>query len=354
MDNDPLLAEVRPAHRFDASALARHLARHLPEAGGLRRILQYEGGQSNPTFRLDADGGSYVLRKKPPGVLLPSAHQIEREYRILEALHGTDVPVPQPLHLCEQDSVIGTAFYVMRHVPGRVIDHPALPGLQPPERAAVYADMNRVLAALHALDPDAVGLGDLGRRGGYIARQIRRWSDQYRLSAPDPLPEMERLIERLPGRIPENDETTLIHGDYRVGNLILHPSEPRVVAVLDWELATLGHPLGDIAYTALAWHFPPDAPRLPGIDPQRRAALGLPSEAEHLAGYTRRSGRSPEANWPFYLAFSLFRLAAIVQGVHARALQGNAASPAALSYGPLVQVYARKALALLDDEATDL
>ena len=344
--SDTTLTAVRAAHRFDTAALGRYLAAHLPGSGALRRVRQYEGGQSNPTFRLDSEGGSLVLRKKPPGRLLPSAHQVEREYRILAALHGTGVPVPRPLLLCEDAAVIGTAFYIMEHVPGRVVEHPALPGLSPADRAAAYADMNRVLAALHAVDPGAVGLGDLGRPDGYLARQIRRWSDQYRRSAPRPLPAMERMMDWLPRHIPAREETTLIHGDFRPGNLILHPTEPRVAAVLDWELATLGHPLADLAHCALAWHFPPDAARLPGIDPDTRAAMGLPAEAEHVADYARRSGRSPGADWPFFLAFALFRMAAIVQGVHARALQGNAASEAARAYGPLVAIYADRALAL--------
>jgi aminoglycoside phosphotransferase (APT) family kinase protein len=340
MDAELGVVPVREAHRFDEAALAGWCERHLE---GFRRplaVAQFEGGQSNPSFLLESGGGRYVLRKQPPGRLLPSAHRVDREHRVLSALRGTGVPVPRSFALCEDPALIGTSFFVMEFVPGRVVRDPRGPGLRAEERAAAFADMVEVLARLHALDPAALGLGDFGPPGSYYARQLRRWSRQYELSRTDAIPAMEALLGWLPAHLPEQDETTLVHGDYRLGNLILHPSEPRVVAVLDWELSTLGHPLADLAY-----HCVFDVLGT-GLEEDAAAGAGIPSESEYLAAYRRWSGRDPGRQWSFALAFSLFRLAAITQGVYARALQGNAASATALEAGRRVAGLAERALAI--------
>lgn len=340
--------EVRAAHRFDEAKLHRYLADRLDGIGEHLTVRQFAAGQSNPTFLIESGGRRYVLRKKPPGPLLPSAHMIEREYRILHALKGSTVPVPEVLLLCEDTAIIGTAFYVMAHVEGRVFQDPALPGLTPDERAAVYDSMNATLAALHAVDWRTVGLEGFGKPSGYIARQIALWTRQYESAKRDDIPAMDALIERLPGLIPPGDETTIAHGDFRMGNLILHPSEPRVVAVLDWELSTLGHPLSDLAYNCLAYHLEAGGPTVPGLAGLDLAGLGIPREVDYVARYAERRGRGPIERWPFYVAFALFRYASIVQGVYDRALKGNAASETAMAYGAAVPGLAATALGLLD------
>lgn len=320
------LIPVREAHRFDEARLARYLAAHLPGFTGPMSLRQFQGGQSNPTFLVEAGGRQWVLRKKPPGILLPSAHMVEREYRVIRALANTDVPVaPAPL-LCEDPAIVGTAFYVMDFVEGRVFTDPALPGMAPAERAAIYDAMNDTLGRLHSVDWRAVGLGDFGRPENYVARQIARWSKQYEASKTGEIPEMDRLMAWLPRNIPEREETTLVHGDFRLGNMIFDPSEPRVVAVLDWELSTLGHPLSDLAYNCMLYHLPADLPTVRGFGEPDLAAFGIPDERAYVSAYVRRTGRDPGNDWPFFLAFSFFRYAAIVQGVYARALQGNASS----------------------------
>jgi aminoglycoside phosphotransferase (APT) family kinase protein len=344
MQDAALLTPVREAHRFDEAALAAYLRGRLPGCEGRIEVMQFEGGQSNPTFRLVAGGRAYVLRKKPPGKLLPSAHQVEREYRVMTALQGSEVPVPRTHLLCEDASVIGTPFYVMDHVEGRVLTDARMPNLSRDERAALYADFVRVLAALHTLDPAAVGLADFGRPGNYYARQIARWSRQYIASQTEDIPAMKALMEWLPAHLPESDETRIVHGDYRIGNCIVHPKEPRVVAVLDWELSTLGHPLGDLAYFCQGYHgeaVPGET--LVGVD---LAAQGIPSEAEVLARYCALTGRDAISHWSFYLVFVMFRSAAIVQGVYKRGLDGNAASERAREYGALVRRRAEQALEL--------
>lgn len=329
-------------HPIEAAPLERYLAGRLAGFRGPLRIRQYEGGQSNPTYFLGAGGASYVLRRKPPGTLLPSAHLIEREYRILSALAATDVPVPRPLLLCEDPTVIGTAFYVMEHVPGRIFAHPRLPGLTPPERAAVYASMADVLARLHRIDWQALGLADYGRPGNYFARQIRRWTGQYRASETETIPAMERLIEWLPRHIPADDQTVIAHGDYRLANLLVHPVEPRVVAVLDWELSTLGHPLADLAYSAMAYRLP--RALFDGLADDDLETLGIPSEDAYVAEYCRRAGRAGVADWPFCLAFAMFRLAAIAQGIMGRVLAGTAAAANARERAALARPLADLAL----------
>lgn len=322
---------VRHGHSIDGEALARYLAEHLGSAGSLLEIRQFEGGQSNPTFLLRASGGDVVLRKKPPGVLLPSAHQIEREYRVMKALGDRGVPVPPMLLLCTDAHVIGTPFFVMGCVDGRVFRQPHLPGVTAADRRAMYEDMVDVLARLHGVDPVEAGLGDYGKPGNYYARQIDRWSRQYVAARTDEIPAMDRLMAWLPDHIPADNATTIVHGDYRVENLIFHPTEPRIVAVVDWELSTLGHPLADLAYNCLTYHLAPEAlGRADAVDADRS---GMPDEATYVEAYCRRTGRSGIPDWNFYLAFAMFRLTSILQGVYARGLQGNAASAYALQRG---------------------
>lgn len=325
----PALGSVREAHRFDEGALAAYLTEHLPGFSGPLYVQQFESGQSNPTFLLEAGGARFVLRKKPPGKLLPSAHLVEREYRVMTALGATDVPVPRTRLLCEDAGVIGTAFYVMDYIEGRVIADPALPGLSPADRAATYDSMVHTLARLHAIDWRAIGLSDFGKPERYIERQVARWTKQYEASRIRAIEGMDWLAAWLPAHVPENDEATIAHGDFRLGNLMLHPTEPRVVAVLDWELSTVGHPLADLAYNCLAYHMSSRAPGIRGVAGADLVALGIPSEEDYVAAYAQRTGRSPGASFSFFLAFSLFRLGAIAEGVSARALQGNASSESA-------------------------
>ncbi|GGC53432.1 phosphotransferase [Chelatococcus reniformis] len=324
--------DVLPQHRFDAGRLERYLAEHMPGYAGGLTLSQFGSGQSNPTFFLSLETKGegrrdYVLRKKPPGKLLQSAHQVDREYRVITALADTDVPVPRTVVLCTDESVIGTMFYVMEAVPGRIFTDAALPGLTPAERAAIFDSMNDVLARLHQVDYRAVGLGDYGREGSYIARQIKRWISQYEAAKTDDIPEMDKLIAYLPQHIPDEDPTTISHGDYRLGNLIIHPTEPRVVGVLDWELSTLGHPLADVAYNCVGYYMKTRPHGFADID---FATSGIPTRDEYVAAYCRRTGRSEIEHWNFYVAFSLFRLAAIAQGVYKRGLDGNASSPEAI------------------------
>ena len=331
---------VRPGHEIDGDALAHYLAERLPEAGRLLDVRQFEGGQSNPTYLLRAAGGDFVLRKKPPGVLLPSAHQIDREYRVMKALGDRGIPVPATFLLCTDEHVIGTPFLVMDCVSGRVFRQPHLPGVSAGDRRAMYDDMVDVLARLHRVDPVAAGLADYGRPGNYYARQIDRWSRQYAAAKTDDIPAMDRLMAWLPDHIPAGDETTVVHGDYRVENLIFHPTEPRIIAVVDWELSTLGHPLADLAYNCLTWHLAPDAlGRVDTVDADRS---GMPDEAAYIEGYCRRAGLSGIPDWHFYVAFAMFRLTSILQGVYVRGLQGNAASTYALQRGAAARQIAER------------
>lgn len=305
---------------------------------GAMTVAPFTGGQSNPTFRLTAGDRHYVLRKKPEGVLLPSAHAVDREYRVMAALAATGVPVPRMLAFCDDSSVTGTPFYIMEYVEGRIFWDPTLPGLTPGERRAHFDELNRVIAALHTVDYAAVGLDDFGRHGQYVARQVARWSKQYVAAGIEPIPAMDRLLEWLPARVPSDDETTIVHGDYRVDNVIFHPTEPRMLAVLDWELATLGHPLSDFAYHVMAWRLKPSEFR--GIAGHDLEALGIPSEADYVADYCRRTARSGIPDFEFYLIFSMFRIAAILHGVLARARHGTAASGDAIATGNRARVVA--------------
>jgi aminoglycoside phosphotransferase (APT) family kinase protein len=323
------------AAAIDAERLREWMRGAIPGFRGPLTIEPMSGGQSNPTYRLTAPSGRYVLRRKPPGKLLPSAHAVDREFRVMKALRGTDVPAPRMLALCADEAVIGTMFYVMDHVEGRVLYDPRLPDQSPAERAAMFDDMNRVIAALHLVDPAAVGLGDYGKPGNYFARQFARWSQQYKASETEKIEAMDRLIDWLPSHMPpigsRGDETTIVHGDFRMDNLIFHPREPRVVAVVDWELSTLGHPLGDFAYHVMTWRFTPELFRgLAGVD---LAALGIPGEQAYIDAYCRRTGRAGIEHWDFYMAFVMFRMAAIFQGIMGRVRDGTASDARAREAG---------------------
>jgi aminoglycoside phosphotransferase (APT) family kinase protein len=324
---------VEERHRIDAGRLADYLRGKIEDWRGDLVVEQFKGGQSNPTYRVTAGGRRYALRRKPPGKLLPSAHAVDREYRVTKALHGVGFPVARPWVLCEDDAVIGTAFYVMDCVEGRVLWDQALPGMAREERAAVWDELNRVIAQLHGIDYRTVGLEDFGKPGAYIARQVARWSKQYRASELEKIDEMDRLIEWLPAHIPAGDETSIVHGDYRLDNTIFHPSEPRILAVLDWELSTLGHPLADFAYHCMSWHIAPGKFRgIAGLD---HAALGIPGEREYVERYCRRTGRKgiDPSTWDYYMAYNLFRIAAITQGIAKRVVDGTAASEYAREAG---------------------
>jgi len=329
--------------------LGPYLVEHAPEIGRIVRAEKFAGGESNPTFRLDTDRGRFVLRRKPPGKLLKSAHAVDREFRVMRALGPTSVPVPRAIHLCEDESVIGSAFYVMEHVAGRVFWDPAMPECGAEERARVYDAMNAALAALHGIDPASVGLSDFGRPGNYFRRQTERWTAQYRAGETEAVPEMDALIPWLAANLPEDDgRVAIVHGDWRIDNMIFAHDAPRLLAVLDWELSTLGHPLADLAYQCMAWRLPHEGVfrGLGGLD---RAALGIPDEAAYLAAYARRTGMEPGPDWSFALVFSFFRMAAILAGVHRRALDGNASNPErARLLGASVPMLARMALELAE------
>jgi aminoglycoside phosphotransferase (APT) family kinase protein len=335
----------RDAHRIDEAKLAAWIGEHVEGCrGGEATVRAFKGGQSNPTYWVGIDEVALVVRKKPPGVLLPSAHAIEREYRIMRALRGTPVPVPDALALCEDPAVIGTPFFVMRWVPGRIFWDPAVPNLTRDERKSLYREYVRVLAALHTVDVAAVGLSDYGKPSGFVPRQLDRWTKQYEASRTGPAPAMEELVKWLHAHLPATDESTIIHGDYRIDNLMFEPEGTRAVALLDWELSTLGHPLSDLAYACLAYHMNlPGRGGLVGVD---FTAVGIPTEDELVADYLQRTGRARIESWPFFLAFGIFRLAAIAQGVYARSLQGNAASEDAGHYGSAVGLLADIALGI--------
>lgn len=322
---------VREQHRFDVARLERYLNEHIEGFRGPLEVEQFKGGQSCPTYRLGAGGKYYVLRRKPPGKLLPSAHAVEREYKVISALQGSAVAVPKSYLLCEDESIVGTAFYVMSWVAGRIFWDPLLPELSPGERFAVYDDMNRVLAELHKVDAAKVGLAEFGRPGNYFARQIGRWWKQYKASETERIEELERLAVWLPENIPPGEETGVVHGDYRLDNMIFDSHAPRVVAVLDWELATLGHPLGDFTYNLLGWRIGGDLFR--GVAGADLARLGLPSESQYIEAYCRRTGRAGIAHLDWYMGYNMFRLACILQGIMGRALDGTAASQHAIEQG---------------------
>jgi aminoglycoside phosphotransferase (APT) family kinase protein len=320
--------------QFDEAALAAYLRERVEGFSGDIEVEQFKGGQSNPTFKLRAGGRHYVMRSKPgpKAKLLPSAHAIEREYRVQDALGRAGFPAARMLTLCEDEGVIGRAFYIMEMVEGRVLWDQSLPGMTPAQRGAIYAEMSRVIARLHAIDYHAIGLETFGKPGNYFGRQIERWTKQYRMSETETIPEMERLMEWLPANIPAGDETTIVHGDYRLDNMIFHPTEPRVLAVLDWELSTLGHPMADFSYHCMSWHIAPGQFR--GIQGLDLPAMGIPTEAEYIAMYAANSGKPvPMRDWNFYLAYNMFRLCGILQGIMKRYVDGTAASQQALDAG---------------------
>ncbi len=329
------------------AALADYLQTHLPGFEGPVQASKFRGGQSNPTYRLDAASGRYVLRRKPPGKLLASAHAVDREFRVLRALHGSGVPVPRALLLCTEESIIGSMFYVMEFIDGRVYWDPSLPELDSEQRAAHYEALLATLAQVHRIDVDAVGLGDFGKPGNYFSRQISRWGEQYRASATRAIPAMDTLSGKLAERCPADDGVVaLTHGDFRIDNLMFAADKPRVLAVMDWELSTLGHPLADLGYLCMALRLPRN-PALPGLSGMDREALGIPDETAMLQRYSELSGRPIPQDWPFVLAFSFFRLAAIAQGVAKRAQQGNASSEQAEQAGQMTALLAKSGLQLL-------
>lgn len=311
----------------DPTRLRSWLSEHVPGFQGPVTPEALRGGQSNPTFRLRSSCGDLVLRRKPVGQLLPSAHAVEREYRVLRALVHSAVPVPVAHGLCDDPGVIGSVFYVMDYVPGRIFEDSRMPGVSRAERSELFDAMNQVISALHTIDPAAVDLADFGRTGKYIERQVARWKKQYYASITDPIDEMERLIEWLEARIPEDHSARIVHGDFKVDNIVFHPVESRIVALLDWELATIGDPLADFAFHLMAWHLEPDLFR--GWAGEDLADLGIPSERDYAAAYERRTGTKTISDWRFYLVFSMFRLAAILQGIAKRVESGNASDPGA-------------------------
>jgi aminoglycoside phosphotransferase (APT) family kinase protein len=354
LDRQQAFAGTRPvsdAHRIDAVRLAAYLGNHIDGLAGPLQVEQFKGGQSNPTYKIDTPSRTVVLRRKPPGKLLASAHAVDREFRVISALSATGFPVPKPLHLCLDEAVIGTAFYVMAHVPGRVFWNPWAPGLSGSERAALFDSLNATIAKLHAYDPAALGLGDFGRPEGYVARQIKRWSQQYRASETRPIEAMERLMAWLPGACPADGGQTVIHGDFRLDNCIVDLHEPRIVAVLDWELSTLGDPVADFTYHLMQWHMPASQTGA-GVGTLRghENEPGLPALKDYVDAYCRRAQRAGIEKLDVYLAYNFFRIAAILQGIAGRVRDGTAANAHAAAMAEQVEplaetgwAFARKA-----------
>jgi len=324
---------VSEKQQFDIAALDAWMSAHVDGFKGPLTVEQFKGGQSNPTFKLNTPGASYVMRAKPgpAAKLLPSAHAIDREFKVMAALAKADMPVARMFALCEDEAVIGRAFFIMEFIAGRVLWNPALPGMTPAERGAIFDEMNSVIARLHKVDYATIGLADYGKAGNYFERQIGRWTKQYRASETERIEAMDKLIDWLPLHIPPGEETSIVHGDYRMDNLIFHPNEPRVLAILDWELSTLGHPLADFAYHCMAWHVPPSAFR--GVAGLNLAELGIPSFEAYVAKYCERTGRPGIDNFEYYLAYNLFRMAGILQGIMKRVVDGTASSEQAVAMG---------------------
>jgi aminoglycoside phosphotransferase (APT) family kinase protein len=335
-------------HVFDIGRLTAFMREQVDGFNGEIQVEKFTGGQSNPTFLLAAGNKQYVMRRKPSGNLLPSAHAVDREYRVISALAKTDVPVAKAYALCMDDSVIGTAFYIMDYVPGRILWDPTLPGMAPTDRRAIFNEMNRVIAALHRVDFAAVGLDGYGKPGSYLERQVARWTKQYRASETEHIEAVENLIRWLPDHIPTAHETSIVHGDFRIDNVIFHPTEPRILAVLDWELSTLGHPLADFAYHCMTWRMRPDQSR--GLAGLQLTELGIPTEEGYVAAYCRRTGRSeiPKSDWEYYMVFNMFRLVGILQGIVKRALLGNAANADAVETGKRTRPLAELAWQLVE------
>jgi len=344
----PVLTGIRGGHEIDLDRLRAWLAGVLPGLDGSVRVRQFEVGQSNPTYLIECGPKRYVLRKQPPGTLLPSAHRVDREYRVQQALKGTGVPVPEMIALCQDKSVLGADFYLMQHLEGRVYDDPRLPTLPHDQVRQIYEDFARVLACLHGLNPGDIGLERYGRPTGYYARQITLWTGQYKSSETGHVADMDRLIDWLPGHIPADNEAAIVHGDFRIGNCIIHPSEPRIIALLDWELSTIGHPLADLAYACMGYHGAISTPDFLDVDFE---ATGLPREEKLLADYCRFAGRSGIDNWTFHLAFSAFRSAGILQGVYKRSLMGNAASQDAARFRDSARQVSGWAMRMIESEA---
>ncbi|WEF32894.1 phosphotransferase [Pseudoduganella chitinolytica] len=338
-----MTSDTHPTSLPDTHRLHAYLRAHVDGCAAAPQVTRLAGGQSNPTYLVASGSQRWVLRAKPPGELLPSAHAIEREYRVIAALANSDVPVPRAYALCEDPEVFGTPFYLMAHVDGRILRDPTLPGMAPAERAAMFDELNRVIAALHSVDYAALGLADFGRSGNYVERQVARWTRQYRAAETEPIEAADRLIDWLPRHIPAGDATRIVHGDFRIDNVVFHPTEPRILAVLDWELSTLGHPLSDFAYHCMAWRTAPPVAR--GLAGQPLADLGIPLEADYLAAYCRRTGRAavPPEEWEFHIVFNMFRLVGILQGIARRAAQGNAASADAVATGRRARPLAEQA-----------
>ncbi|HUD97076.1 MAG TPA: phosphotransferase family protein [Woeseiaceae bacterium] len=335
--------DVHESHRFDVPRLEHYLDGQIDEFRGPLTVRQFKGGQSNPTYLLNAASGCYVLRRKPPGVLLKSAHAVDREYRVISALYKVGFPVPKPFFLCTDEDVIGTVFYIMDFVEGRIFWNLDLPDSDVAERAAIYDDLNRTIARLHTIDFRALGLDDFGHSGNYFSRQISRWTRQYQASETQSVPAMERLIEWLPDNIPTDETSSIVHGDFRLDNVVLHPIEPRVIGVLDWELSTIGHPLGDFTYHLMAWQMPEIGIGSTGLRGKDLATLGIPTEEEYVRRYCERTGRENGIpNRDFYAAYNFFRIAAILQGIAGRVRDGTAASAhaanAADAVAPLAQL----------------
>lgn len=337
---------ARTAHQIDEDALHAWLQAHVEGYAGPLQLMQFKGGQSNPTYWLADQQRQYVLRKKPPGRLLPSAHQVDREYRVMKALGPTEVPTAKMYGLCQDESVLGTPFFVMEYVPGRIFWNVQLPDVATAtERAAIYEELVRVLAAIHSADVAGLGLSDYGRPDAYVARQVKRWTEQYRASQTRDIASMDALIDWLPANVPDDDASSLVHGDFRLDNMIFHPTEPRALAVIDWELSTLGHPLSDLAYACILYDIA--LPKLGGLLGVDFEATGIPTEEAFVARYCELTGRDGIEDFAYYKAFSLFRLAGIAQGVYKRSLQGNASSETASMFGAAVPLLSGVACRLL-------
>ncbi|GAA6172520.1 phosphotransferase family protein [Colwellia sp. KU-HH00111] len=338
------------SEQIDVTLLGRYLEQNVKGFKGPLTLEKFAGGQSNPTFKVNAASGVYVLRRQPPGKLLKSAHAVDREYKILSALAATEVPVAKVFHLCENRDVIGSMFYLMEYLPGRVFWDSALPQAQnKDQRRAIHQEVIHTLAKLHKVDINAAGLSEYGRPGNYYQRQITRWVTQYRASEIDNIPAMEKLITWIAANTPPDDGlVSIAHGDYRLDNLMFHPEKPEVIAVLDWELSTLGHPYADLAYHCMQLRMPSQSPASKGLMGVDREALGIPTEQEIVALYCQLTGVESISNWSFYLAFCFFRLAAIAQGVAKRATQGNASNKQATATGKFVEPLAQMALEIID------
>ena len=342
--------EVVAALRFDPKSLQKYMAEYVEGFEGDIEVRQFKGGQSNPTYLIESGDYRYVLRRKPPGKLLPSAHAVDREYRVMTALGDTEVPVPKTYCLCTDAEVVGTPFYLMEFVEGRVLWEALLPDLDPSQRREIYDAMNATLAKLHSVDYSAIGLDSYGKPGNYFARQIHRWSKQYRASETQHVEAMNQLMDWLPKNIPQDDQTTIVHGDYRLDNMVFHPTEPRVLAILDWELGTLGHPFGDLSYHCMQWEL--DKDRFGGLKGRDLETLGIPNLDEYVAAYCQRTGRDQIPHWNFYLAYNLFRSCGISQGILGRVRDGTAASTHTDQVGKTIPQMAELAWSLAQSRST--